>query len=422
MPLLKANDRLLRKADELRNVFTNGMHFAASHGLKDSLAVFIEHGVDVNARAEYGLTPLIESAHHGSQSCLLLLLEHNADINLADDIGETALHHAAMNGNLSCLNVLIKSGARIDDVNKYGTASTHMASMRGHAGCLKALLQAGAKSDAEDAHKVTPTHCAAYFGHLDCLKLLCEYRKKNLSNEFRWLSKRMYGSSDGITPAHNAVHNGQLETLKYLICHEGIDVDSCTDVGRNSLLHSVRAHIHSAGKIIYCGANATAGPLEIKHDDRKPCPFYQCCAFLISLGIKPSGKNNNGLRPSEKLSNEGCECSVVKLLEEHERSNTPSSLESTCMRYLLSNSNIQRYLSNEVRKTSHSSRKKKPKYSSRVVPEDCHPNERLFADEHRSLLSRLKRTSSSTANSDLNTLVHPYFPLPEILKRKFLCL
>lgn len=59
--------------------------------------LLLEAGAVVNARNNYGYTPLIQSAMSGhSETVIAMLLKAGADVNTADHEGVTALHYAAL--------------------------------------------------------------------------------------------------------------------------------------------------------------------------------------------------------------------------------------------------------------------------------------------------------------------------------------
>lgn len=54
----------------------------------------IKDGADVDARDEYGATPLMRAAEHEQKQIVKYLLREGADVSLEDEDGQTALDYA----------------------------------------------------------------------------------------------------------------------------------------------------------------------------------------------------------------------------------------------------------------------------------------------------------------------------------------
>ena len=70
------------------------LHFAAELDLPVLTRSLIRQGADVNAKDEYGLTPLHFAA--AKDAAAVVLLEHGADVNAKSNKGATTLHGAAL--------------------------------------------------------------------------------------------------------------------------------------------------------------------------------------------------------------------------------------------------------------------------------------------------------------------------------------
>jgi len=80
----------------------------------------IEAGANVNARDEYGVTPLMRAARDNSVEVLSLLLGAGANIDDKDEDGDTPLHWAAIGDKAEAIVFLLDSGADADAVNNNG--------------------------------------------------------------------------------------------------------------------------------------------------------------------------------------------------------------------------------------------------------------------------------------------------------------
>ena len=73
-----------------------------------------DHGADVNARDQNGLTPLCDAARRGHVEFTQMLLEHGTVINARDNDGRFSLHTAVYEGNIQVAGLLLEHSA---DVN-----------------------------------------------------------------------------------------------------------------------------------------------------------------------------------------------------------------------------------------------------------------------------------------------------------------
>jgi len=94
-----------------RGVFGNTpLHEAASYNRPRILQLLIDHGGDVNCRANGGYTPLHLSAYTGHVNCVRVLLENNADTSLTDNYNKTPMQTAENAARLDVLRVLKSAG------------------------------------------------------------------------------------------------------------------------------------------------------------------------------------------------------------------------------------------------------------------------------------------------------------------------
>lgn len=98
------------------------LHMAARRGNVNFAATLIRNGADVNARNEYGGTPLHSVAYKGKRYVKMaeLLIENGANVNATDHRGETPIFISARYGGANLFKLLHKKGARLDVVNSRG--------------------------------------------------------------------------------------------------------------------------------------------------------------------------------------------------------------------------------------------------------------------------------------------------------------
>ena len=92
---------------------------AAYTGNIEAVKQHLAAGTDVNAKNEWGGTPLHYATFGGHKEVVELLIAKGADVNAKDGVGETPLHWAAKEGNKEVVELLIAKGADVnakDDV------------------------------------------------------------------------------------------------------------------------------------------------------------------------------------------------------------------------------------------------------------------------------------------------------------------
>jgi ankyrin repeat protein len=88
------------------------LFLAVRYGQKEVAELLIEKGADVNAKNNYGETPLAYALNN--KEIADLLIAKGADVNAKGDFGGTPLHEAAGSGHKETAKLLIEKGA---DVN-----------------------------------------------------------------------------------------------------------------------------------------------------------------------------------------------------------------------------------------------------------------------------------------------------------------
>lgn len=120
---------------------------AASHGSNDIVTLLLNHGADIEAKTDTGMTALARAIYDGQVETVRILLEAGADVNTRDDESNTPLMRAAI-GHTEVVRLLIDKGANAHTVNVRG--ETALAIARGsHANreIIEMLLNAGKRRD-----------------------------------------------------------------------------------------------------------------------------------------------------------------------------------------------------------------------------------------------------------------------------------
>jgi ankyrin repeat protein len=135
----------------------------------------LKKGADVNAKDNYGFTPLHDAAFFGRIEVVKLLIEKGANVNAKDNLGSTPLHLAAIIRRIEVVKLLIEKGANVNAKDNVGWTPLHWAAFAGHIEVVKLLIENGAYVNATDNDGFTPLHLAANNGHIEVVKLLLEH-------------------------------------------------------------------------------------------------------------------------------------------------------------------------------------------------------------------------------------------------------
>ncbi len=134
---------------------------AAQTGDLAMAKALIQRGVKVNARDQFGDTPLHWAAGHGNTAVVRLLITHGADVNARDLHGETPLFGA---DNKAVSDLLLEHGALLNDRDVLGQTPLDKAAWRGRIPVIKSLIAHGADVNARDINGYTALDNAAWSG------------------------------------------------------------------------------------------------------------------------------------------------------------------------------------------------------------------------------------------------------------------
>jgi uncharacterized protein len=117
----------------------------------ESVQEAIDAGADVNARDEYGLTPLMRAVSPEKPDVVRVLLAAGANLEARDLHGWTVLMHAVMHEATATLRLLIDAEANLEASFGEGvTALSLAAAVNREPDVLHMLLDAGADGTARD--------------------------------------------------------------------------------------------------------------------------------------------------------------------------------------------------------------------------------------------------------------------------------
>lgn len=213
-------------------------------------------GASVEARDDYGRTPLHWAAIHGTPGIIAAILDAGAPVEPLDVKGQTPLHSAARGERPSNISALLDAGSAIDVRNESGETPLHLAARHATSSEIAMLLGAGADVDVRNGSGETPLHLAAQSGQADAIKALLE-------------AEADPGARDdaGRTPLFAAVKKTWVEPVVALI--EGGASVEVHDTRGNTPLHE---------------ALGCCGSTEIPEE-------------LLAAGADPNARNSLGMTP-----------------------------------------------------------------------------------------------------------------------------
>ena len=127
----------------------SALHFAMWHTSANGveiLKLILASKADVNARAEYGETPLHMAAGSSNTVAVRLLVEHGADVNAQRRDRKTPLHLAASKGHIEIVKILTENKADVNVRDLYKNTPLMCAVVAKHKEVETFLRQHGAKA------------------------------------------------------------------------------------------------------------------------------------------------------------------------------------------------------------------------------------------------------------------------------------
>jgi ankyrin repeat protein len=129
------------------------LHLAAEHDRAEDAEALIAAGADVEARTNWGATPLDWAGVLGSRAAADVLIAHGAHLTPVAAAGlgltaQTEMHQldeafglACRNGHTAIARRLLEQGASVDARGYFNAPAIHWAAINGHADTVAFLLE-----------------------------------------------------------------------------------------------------------------------------------------------------------------------------------------------------------------------------------------------------------------------------------------
>jgi ankyrin repeat protein/beta-lactamase regulating signal transducer with metallopeptidase domain len=180
------------------------LHWAVLGESSDVAKLLISKGADVNAKDARNFTPLLAARR---LPVIELLISKGADISAQEGLQEsTKLHNACSNGDIKVVEFLIDKGADINARNRRGATPLWIAASGDQKEIVELLLEKGADINATDRRRqCTPLWIAVRNGNKDNVELLIE-KGANIHTP----------DNQGQTPLAIAQQRGHIEIVELL--------------------------------------------------------------------------------------------------------------------------------------------------------------------------------------------------------------
>lgn len=203
------------------------LHLAAMVDSIEMAELLLTHQALPDAQNDKGLTPLHMAVDRQNLSMVTLLIKYHANLNIKSNQRLTPFYHSIYTRNLDLMKLLIDNGADINTVaNKSGATPLHDACDIGDTSIVKLLIKNGASIDSLSTNGITPLNNAVLNNHYKVVKILIQ-------------NGALVDYTDGnvTTPLQTAVYKGYKKIADYLIINGANTAKLSRGIYKNKLVH-----------------------------------------------------------------------------------------------------------------------------------------------------------------------------------------
>ncbi|MEW6531564.1 MAG: ankyrin repeat domain-containing protein [Thermodesulfobacteriota bacterium] len=190
----------------------NLLMYAAGGGKPDTVRLLLGKGLNINSRAQDGMTPLRLALRGGHSEVALFLMKQGAK-----EEAREMLLSAAMGGATEALQAIIKNGADVNSaVSEDGMTPLSYAVKNGKTAAVREILGAGGKVNVQDKKGYTPLLFSCILEDDPILKLLLQ----------KGADPNM-GTNEGLTPLMVVIRAGFIPRAAILLS-KGANINAAT--------------------------------------------------------------------------------------------------------------------------------------------------------------------------------------------------
>ncbi|KAL3707747.1 hypothetical protein TMatcc_005729 [Talaromyces marneffei ATCC 18224] len=272
--------------------YSNALQAASQNGYLEIVQLLLEKGADINAPGDNG-NALQAASHNGHLEIVQLLLEKGVDINAQGGFYNNALQAASQNGHLNIVQLLLEKGA---DINAQGGCydnALQAASRNGYREVVQLLIEKGADINAQGGYYDNTLQAASYSGHLEIVQLLLE-KGADINAQGGYYDNALQAASQ----------NGYLEIVQLLL-EKGADINAPGGCYNNALqAASYSGHLKIVQLLLEKGAdiNARGGYYDNALHAASYSGHLKILQLLLDKGadINTQGHNGNALQAASQ--------------------------------------------------------------------------------------------------------------------------